>query len=278
MSDPEDLLADSLEALYGHVPVSHSSAGSVFTYQTKHANRTFDIDLVTPDAQAANWALHATSIWSSALYVADHLADLQLDAHIDLAARESRPLRILELGAGAGLPSILISKVYQHVQVTCSDYPDETLIRTLAENAERNDVADRCRVVPYAWGTDPSALMLSQDAHRDPNPGFDVVVAADTLWNSDTHHFFITTLQLTLKRSSDARVRLVAGLHTGRYVIESFLKRILHAGFVAEELRERRVGSAEERPWSVEHAEGENEQERRRWVVWMVFRWHTSRG
>ncbi|KAM5536628.1 hypothetical protein V8D89_009723 [Ganoderma adspersum] len=275
MEDPEDVLAESLEFLYDHVPVAHSSAGSVYTYQPR--NKGPSIALMTPDTQAANWALHATSIWSSALYVVDHATDLRLDLFHDLVQQERRPLRLLELGAGAGLPSIFIAKAYPNVMVTCSDYPDESLVRTLRENVKRNDVEDRCRVIPYGWGSDPSPLFQSQHADSDSVPGFDVVLAADTLWNSDTHGIFIQTLQLTLKRSPRARVQLVAGLHTGRYVLQTFLNLISAAGFVAEELKERRVGGVEERPWSVEHAEGEDEQERRRWVIWMVFKWRDLR-
>ncbi len=271
MADPEDVLAESLESLYDHVPVAHSSAGSVYIYRPHNGGPS--VTLMTPDTQAANWALHATSIWSSALYVVDHAADLNFDHYHDLMQQERRPLRILELGAGAGLPSIFIAKTYPNVMVTCSDYPDENLVCTLLENAKRNDVEDRCRVVPYGWGSDPAALFQSQNAVSDSIPGFDVVLAADTLWNSDTHSIFIQTLRLTLKRSRHARVQLVAGLHTGRYVLQTFLNLISAAGFVAEELKERRVGSVEERPWSVKHAEGEDEQERRRWVIWMVFKW-----
>lgn len=270
MSDPEDLLAESLETLYNHVPVAHSSAGSEYIYGLDEVSR---IRLVTPDTQAANWALHASSIWSSAIYVADHVLDLHLDEHIARAKQEGRPLRILELGAGAGLPSIFIAKSYPDALVTCSDYPDESLIRTLAENAQRNDVADRCCVIPYGWGSDPSPLMLSQNAHLDSIPGFDVVLAADTLWNSDTHRIFVQTLQLTLKRSTNARVHLVAGFHTGRYAIASFLRLIPDAGFVIEELKERRIGGTLERSWSLDRAESEDEAERRRWVIWMVLRW-----
>ncbi|KAI1791795.1 hypothetical protein LXA43DRAFT_1094142 [Ganoderma leucocontextum] len=271
MADPEDVLADSLESLYDHVPVAHSSAGSVYTYQPRNGGPS--VTITTPDTHAANWGLHATSIWSSALYVVDHAADLHLDQYRDLVQQERRPLRILELGAGAGLPSIFIAKTYPNVIVTCSDYPDESLVCTLRENAKRNDVEDRCHVVPYGWGSNPSPLFQSQNADTDSVPGFDVVLAADTLWNSDTHGIFIQTLHLTLKRSPHARVQLAAGLHTGRYVIQTFLDLVSATGFVAEELTERHVGGLEERPWSVEHAEGEDEQERRRWVIWMVFKW-----
>ncbi|KAI0675808.1 hypothetical protein C8Q78DRAFT_349838 [Trametes maxima] len=271
MSDPEDVLSDSLEFLYEYAPVSFASAGSTFTYQPKNAIPA--ISLTIPDTQAANWSLHATSLWTSAIYVADHVQDLQLLHRIERAKLNGgRALRLLELGAGAGLPSILISKSYKDVLVTCSDYPDDALIHTLVENVKRNEVSDRCRIVPYAWGSDASTL-LPQDQGDDLTAGFDVVLAADTLWNSDTHRIFIETLRLTLRRSSDARVCLVAGLHTGRYVIQSFLRFVADAGFVVDTLTERCVGDSEERPWSVDRAEGEDERERRRWVVWMIFRW-----
>ncbi|KAL7280422.1 hypothetical protein ACG7TL_005350 [Trametes sanguinea] len=266
MADPEDVLADSLETLYDYVPVALSSSGSTFTYSSPLLSDM--ITLTTPDTQAANWSLHATSIWRSSIYIADHLADLALDRHIGRARSQDRPLTLLELGAGAGLPSIVIAKMYKDVLVTTSDYPDESLISTLSENVRRNEVSDRCRVVPYNWGSDATQLFPQTSG------GFDIVLAADTLWNLDLHAIFVDTLQRTLRRSPDARVYIVAGLHTGRYVINSFLRRMSDAKFVAESLVERSVsGSSNDRPWSVEHADEEDEQERRRWVVWMIFKW-----
>ncbi len=270
MSEPEDVLSDSLETLYDHAPIALGSAGSLYTYQAQNGGPT--VALTTPDTQAANWALHATSIWSASIYVADHILDLQIDRRAKQAAEEGRTLNILELGAGAGLPSILIAKNYQDVLVMCSDYPDNALIRTLEENVRRNDACSRCRVVPYAWGSDPSVL-LPPGATTDDAPAFDIILAADTLWNSDTHHLFLDTLKRTLRRSPDARIYLIAGLHTGRYVLQSFLRLMSGAGFVTEELTERRIGATDERPWSVDRAEGEDERERRRWTVWVVFKW-----
>ncbi|KAI0629335.1 hypothetical protein C8Q77DRAFT_320903 [Trametes polyzona] len=267
MGDPEDVLADSLESLYDHTPVALGSAGSSYTYQPQ--NGTSAITLTTPDTQAANWALHASSIWAASVYVADHINDLHIDDHCKRARKQGRPLNLLELGAAAGLPSILIAKSYPDVLVTCSDYPDDALIRTLEENVKRNDASERCRVVPYGWGSDPSILLSSTPLGE----GFDVVLAADTLWNSDTHGIFFDTLRLTLRRSPDARIYLIAGLHTGRYVLQSFLRSLPNAGFTVEELKERRVSGTDERPWSVDRAEGEDERERRRWVVWIVLRW-----
>jgi nicotinamide N-methyltransferase len=116
-----------------------------------------------------------------------------------------------------GLPSIVIAKRYPDVAVTVSDYPDEDLIRTLSQNVADNGVSANCRAVAYGWGSDPAELFLPD------NKKFDILIAADTLWNSEFHGLFIETLQLTLDKSPHSRVHLFAGLHTGRYTIQSFL-------------------------------------------------------
>lgn len=285
MSNPEDLLSDSLQSLYDYAPVSHSSAGSFFTY-TYHglsvagsasrtsadaensSNSSARITLRTPDTQPANWALHASSIWMSSLYLADHITDLHLGDHIQRARSRGETLHVLELGAGAGLPGILIARCYDQVQVISSDYPDEQLIDALAENVERNDVSSRCRAVPYAWGTDPTALLSSVGS-----PGFDVIVAADTLWNPDLHLLFVKSLSLTLRKSEEARVHLIAGLHTGRYTIQAFLRVLGQNGLVLEEAIEKEAHGTHSRPWNVEREETETEEDRRRWVVWVIVKW-----
>ncbi|KAI0766046.1 hypothetical protein BC629DRAFT_1583769 [Irpex lacteus] len=269
MPDPEDLLSDSLQTLYDYTPITHSSAGSIFQYNppkdplpsTYPRGQSCTITLTTPTTRAANWSLHASSIWASSIYIADHLPDLHLDRHIEIAAREtnsdgsSRRLRILELGAGAGLPSILIAKLYDAADVTVSDYPDEELIKTLADNVTRNDVARNCRA---------SSVLSHPNASIDPT--FDVIIAADTLWNSQLHPLFLDALGKTLRKSAGARIFLVAGLHTGRYTLQAFMNSVRSGAF---ELMSRRA-------WDVERQEQEDEKERRKWVVWMVLKWKDS--
>jgi len=307
VADPEDILSDALQTLYDYAPITHSSAGSLFTYavqpqphqhisdrvhhstsdRTSPSNIT--ISLTTPETQANNWSLHASSIWVSSLFIADHLADLQLDLHIrslsDANPTSPRPLRVLELGAGAGLPGILIAKTYEVVQVTLSDYPDEILIHTLEENILRNGVPKNCSVVPYAWGSDPSTLLHNPQAHltdADPTDGeeleFDIIIAVDTLWNSSLHVIFTRTLLTALRRSPRSRVHLVAGLHTGRYTLQAFMESLAGFGFDIEDVKEREVREHSAngvcREWDVNRAESEDERERRRWVVWMVLKWN----
>ncbi|KAJ7642765.1 putative methyltransferase-domain-containing protein [Mycena polygramma] len=210
--DPEDILSSGLLTLYDHQAIVLSSAGSVFVYDPPEPGLS-RVTLRTPDTQAANWSLHADSVWASSRFLADNLPNLDLPVHLSRGER----VKLLELGAGAGLPSIVIAKRYPALSVVVSDYPDVELIRTLTENVAKNGVSASCRAVAYNWGSDPSEL-FSLDGEK-----FDVVIAADTLWNSEFHGKFLEALQLTLKRSPHARIHLFAGLHTGRYTILSFL-------------------------------------------------------
>lgn len=262
-SDPEDILSTSLETLYQYSPITHSSAGSLFTYTTKSTSVSnvppITVTLRTPDTLPANWSLHASSIWVSSLYIADHIVDLCFGQH------RTTMKHVLELGAGSGLPSILIAKTYQKFIVTASDYPDDYLIRALSENVDRNRVSERCRVVPYAWGTEISAFGVPAT--------FDFIIAADTIWNSELHAPFIDTLCLALKKSLGSRIHLVAGLHTGRYTLQAFLSAVTKVGLCVESAVEREVNGEARREWSVIRADWEDEQERRRWVVWIVLKW-----
>lgn len=292
--EPEDLLAESLQTLYDYTPITLASAGAEFRFPLRRGawqgahlpptnNRVADgasngaedgdtrereIVLTTPRTDAKNWALHADSVWTSALHIASHLDILQIPTHIGAArARGELPLRVLELGAGAGLPSIVLAATYEDIRVTATDYPDAELIKTLEENVARNDVRDRCRAVPYGWGSDVSVF------EDEAKTGFDVVFAADTLWNSDLHPLFLHTLCKTLRRAPDTRAYLVAGLHTGRYTLRAFTDAIPAHGLTLESVVEREVNGTEMRAWDVGRAEGEDDRERRRWVVQMVIKW-----
>ncbi|KAG6827080.1 hypothetical protein H0H92_013263 [Tricholoma furcatifolium] len=267
--DVVDLFSSSLETLFDYQPIILASAGSVYTHEynnplnTSYTSVPLKVTLLTPDTLPTNWSLHASDIWVSSRYLADHLEQLSIDT-IAAGNPSGEKVHILEFGASAGLPGILIAKVYDNVSVVVSDYPDELLIKTLAENVARNGVSGSCTAIPYAWGSDASALTRSTG-------GFDIILAADTLWNPALHTLFIRSLQMTLKKSPSARIHLIAGLHTGRYTIQSFLTAAQDAGFDVESAIEKEVKGTEQKPWDLG---GDNdEKERRRWVVWMVLKW-----
>ncbi|KAF8916021.1 putative methyltransferase-domain-containing protein [Mucidula mucida] len=250
LEDPEDILSGSLQTLYSYEPITLASAGADFSYTPPNG---IPIHIRTPDTQPSNWALHASSIWTSSRFLTDH---------IDLLNIPSTPIRVLELGAGAGLPGIVIAQTYTHVQVVVSDYPDPHLIETLSNNVLKNVPHGNARAVAYAWGSDTLPL----------GGKFDMIIAADTLWNPDLHSLFIRTLSETLSFSPTAVVHLVAGLHTGRYTLEAFLKAVTLAGFTLDKVLEMESNGKEVREWDVNRAGNEDEKERRRWVVWVVLR------
>ncbi|KIM44688.1 hypothetical protein M413DRAFT_442646 [Hebeloma cylindrosporum] len=264
----EDFLSESLQTLYDYQPITVTMAGAPFKYTLKTPtdpqSEPLTISLRTPDTDGANWALHASSIWISSIYLADHLEDLHIPSHMQTQA-PGNPVRVLELGASAGLPSILISKLYPALSVTATDYPDVGLIKTLAENVQQNGVAQRCRALPFAWGSDPSPIL-------EHGQKFDLVIATDTLWNPDLHVTFIHTLESTLRKSPLSRVHLVVGLHTGRYTIQSFLKQVLEFGFDVEGVVEREIAGSSVRAWDVSRENGD-EREKRRWIIWIQLKW-----
>ncbi|KAN0121252.1 hypothetical protein V8E52_003840 [Russula decolorans] len=277
----EDILSSSLETLYDFAPIAHSSPGGLFTYAHRPQDpdsSSLKITLSVPDTQKEHWSLHASNIWVAALYVADHISELDLPAEETSSPdTNTPPLRLIELGAGSGLPSILIAKCYPRISVIASDFPDAKLIHTLRENVTRNNVAQNCTVVPHAWGTDPSALL--------PPPA-DIVLAADTLWDPAQHVALLRTICAVLAHTPAARAHLVAGLHTGKYTLDAFFRAARAAGLVIVEATEREVVGAEKekdagrREWDVERRlaaggedEDEDERERRRWIVWSVLKW-----
>ncbi|KAF2432793.1 hypothetical protein EJ08DRAFT_695192 [Tothia fuscella] len=112
---------------------------------------------------------------------------------------------VLELGAGAGLPSIVCT-LKGAAQVVVTDYPDVDLIENLNYNIVHtiqpggfsNIVAEG-----YLWGNDTEKLVRHLPADRQTK-GFDTVVLADLLFNHSEHEKLIQSVQRTLKHDKHA--------------------------------------------------------------------------
>jgi len=140
--------------------------------------------------------------------------------------------------------------------VTLSDYPDDGIISALEENVARNDLNGRVTVLPLDWN----------NASSLKGKKYDRIVAADTLWSSELHLPFCQTLQAGLRLK--AKAHLLAGLHTGRYVLQNFMTVARDLGFVIDKLLEYHITKQETREWELER-EGESNEDRVHWLLYI---------
>jgi len=276
-----DILEGSLELLYGFTPIVHSSAGSLWTYNTP--DPSLSVRLRVPDTHARNWNLHAGSVWVAAIHLADQISsdeDWLSSTLPRLQVSPNNKVRILEIGAGTGLPSILLAKLRTNLidQVIMTDYPDDGIMRALRENVQmnfdsessHNSPNDFISVVPYDWlDTSPPLFEI--------NPGFDLVIGCDVLWNSELHMPMLLAVERCLRKEPGAIALFVAGLHTGRYTIQRFLDRVSEmnnqTSLRLKSIEEREVNRPRIREWDAQREEGETEEERRRWVIRICLVW-----
>lgn len=140
---------------------------------------------------------------------------------------------VLELGAGTGLPSITAALAANPKVVVASDYDEPQLVRELKANVNRNmastSQAQRSciKVAGHIWGKDTEELLdcLPRGANK-----FDTVLLADCMWDALSHADLLKTILNVLARDRDARVNVIAGLHTGREKVTGFIRRAYRAG------------------------------------------------
>ncbi|KAJ7896013.1 S-adenosyl-L-methionine-dependent methyltransferase [Mycena olivaceomarginata] len=141
------------------------------------SGKTVHIELNDAPLSTSDHTSVGLQSWGSAIILAERLcAD---PASFNLL--DTRPLRVLELGAGTGLLSIAVAKLLPLTTVVATDYhPD--ILANLAVNLRTNFY------VPDQTGARVSAVEL--DWAR-PAPGapfdapFDVVLAADVVYHPD---------------------------------------------------------------------------------------------
>lgn len=112
---------------------------------------------------------------------------------------------LLELGAGAGLPSVVCALNGART-VVVTDYPDPDLVQNLRVNASVGE--DHLRPSPsplhvegYRWGAPPDTVLSYLPVEK---AGFDVLILADVIYNHPQHHNLISSVRMTLKKSADA--------------------------------------------------------------------------
>ncbi|KAF1343709.1 putative methyltransferase-domain-containing protein [Delphinella strobiligena] len=150
---------------------------------------------------------------------------------------------VLELGAGAGLPSLL-SSILGATSVLVTDYPDAELISNLHHNISHCALLaqpvspTKIQAKGYLWGADVTPLLATLPGNEK---GFDVLILADLLFNHSEHGKLLESIQKTLKREVRARA-LVFFTPYRPWLLErdlAFFDMAAEGGFEVEKIFER---------------------------------------
>lgn len=135
-------------------------------------------------------------LWNAGRVIAQHLED---NADSLLKGKT-----VLELGAGAGLPSI-ISVLGGAEKVIVTDYPDRDLIENLDYNIKHAlESSKHARITArgYLWGNEVDSLI---ELLPDGRKGFDLLILADILFNHSEHEKLISTISKALNQDTETR-------------------------------------------------------------------------
>lgn len=144
------------------------------------------------------WGHH---LWQAGRIISDHL-----EKNPSLIAGKT----VLELGAGAGLPSLTCAALGA-TRVLCTDYPDQDLIVNIRKNIDefeeglQKEERGRVHAEGYCWGADPSKLLgFVQDSEAN-DKRFDILILADLLFNHSEHTKLLSTVQSTLSKEKGSK-------------------------------------------------------------------------
>lgn len=138
-------------------------------------------------------------LWNAGIFTADYL-----DKHAEeLVAGKD----VLELGAAAGLPS-LICGINKCNRVVCTDYPDPDLISNIQHNFDHCQGLDLSKTVVkgFIWGADAKPLMEDSEKEIQDEDKFDLVILSDLVFNHTEHLKLLKTCRDTVKKNGKCLV------------------------------------------------------------------------
>ncbi|PVH87181.1 hypothetical protein DL98DRAFT_405781 [Cadophora sp. DSE1049] len=216
-------------------------------------------------------------LWGHHLWNAGRLISTYLEKNPSLVKDKT----VLELGAGAGLPS-LVCAVLGARKVVVSDYPDPDLVGNLWGNVDgfysgeregKGEREERALVAEgYCWGGGVKPLLahLPKNANQNESQkkGFEVLILADLLFNHSEHGKLVSTIENTLLKSENAKA-LVFFTPYRPWLYEkdmAFFDLVRERGFLVGKILEEKMEK-------VMFVEDRGDEELRRTVFGFVVRW-----
>ncbi|KIV83341.1 hypothetical protein PV11_05374 [Exophiala sideris] len=185
----DDVEAESLGLFQEPADFYQPEKQATFTTYTLKNGQTLKLRLV------GHSPLWGHLLWNAGQVIAQYLEDN--------AQKLAHGTTVLELGAGAGLPS-LVAAVLGAEKVVVTDYPDPDLIVNLRYNIEHcSALTEKSNIVAegFLWGSSIESLT----AHLKPDTqGFDLLILADILFNHSEHAKLLATLRDCLKKTADS--------------------------------------------------------------------------
>jgi len=134
--------------------------------------------------------------WASSIILAERICWEPSSFHFDLLHHPG--IRILELGAGTGLLSIVVSKFLPCAEVIATDYHPDVLANLRSNVSTNISGQDRSSISVHAldWSNPPTDRPFSEGS-------FDMVLAADVIYHPDHAQWIKSCVQHYLRRGRD---------------------------------------------------------------------------
>ncbi|GMF37089.1 unnamed protein product [Phytophthora fragariaefolia] len=143
--------------------------------------------------------------------------------------------RVLELGAGTGICSIVSSKLGA-VKCLATD-GDNEVVELLAKNVQVNEAEGVVTARSLFWGDEPSAQTLLEEFPRALTD-VDIVLAGDVLYKSELLPLLFATVTRVLTASDDVnRAFLLCHIPRADVTHDLVQKQILDSGLKFEEVK-----------------------------------------
>ncbi|KAI1617493.1 hypothetical protein EDD36DRAFT_3099 [Exophiala viscosa] len=242
--ETEDIFESALSNLFtDDTQNSHGTPGQSVVYDSPGFGKIPLRIPSHPDVEEGR-KLFAHYLWNAGVIAADAIEcassqDATTHSPVDWDSRywDVRGKRLLELGAGTALPS-LISALSGAANVTITDHPSSPALTMGAiEQNVRENVLERTgsdhtssksvvNVFGYTWGTTKMYLPNHYGKLAPEQPEtFDRIIIADCLWMPSQHVNLVKTILHYLDSSQEnACAFVLAGFHTGRAIVRGFFQ------------------------------------------------------